>query len=168
MNIKITGERIRITSTISSDIDRIIEFEESNKQFVHQYTKEKHKALLTDNDCMHLSIERKDNDRLIGHMILFGVKNFNKVLEFRRITIIEKRSGFGREAIKLLKQICFQKLRFHRLWLDVYEDNTIAIKLYESEGFIKEGLLRENIMTDGGYRSQYIYSMLDNEYEAGI
>ena len=42
--------------------------------------------------------------------------------------------------------------------------NDRAIKLYESEGFIKEGTLRDNIKTDNGYRSQRIYSMIENEY----
>ena len=72
--------------------------------------------------------------------------------------------GFGRESVRLLKQICFEKLKFHRLWLDVYDDNERAIKLYESEGFIKEATLRDNVKTEKGYRSQRIYSMLENEY----
>lgn len=166
MDIKLTGNNIRITNTISSDIDTIIEFENINKPFVHQYSREKHKSLLKDNDCLHLSIKRLDNERLIGHMIIFGLCNHNKVLEFRRITINEKGLGFGREAIRLLKYLCFEKLKFHRLWLDVYDDNYRAIKLYESEGFIKEGTLRENIKANTGYRSQRIYSMIENEYNS--
>lgn len=164
MNIELTGDRIRLLNTVASDIDRIIEFEKNNKQFVHQYSKGKHMALLTDDDCLHLSIRHIDNDHLIGHMIVFGICNHNKVLEFRRITINEKGLGFGRDAIRLLKQLCFENLRFHRLWFDVYDDNDIAIKLYESEGFVKEGTLRDNIKTDNGYRSQRIYSMIENEY----
>jgi RimJ/RimL family protein N-acetyltransferase len=165
MNIEIKGDKIRLINTISSDIDKIIEFENSNKQFIHQYSKDKHLTLLNDSNCLHLSIKRLDNDKLIGHMIVFGIENYHKVLEFRRITINEKGLGFGREAIQLLKKLCFEKLRFHRLWLDVYDDNERAIRLYESEGFVKEGILRENIRTDNGYRSQRIYSMIENEYK---
>ena len=167
MNIDIKGEKIRLISTVPPDIDKIIEFEnsDSNKVFVGQYSKAKHNALLDDSDCLHLSIRRLDNDKLIGHMILFGLSNDNKVLEFRRITINEKGSGFGRETVKLLKQLCFEKLKFHRLWLDVYDDNERAINLYESEGFVKEATLRENFKTENGYRSQRIYSMLENEYK---
>lgn len=165
MNIEITGDRIRLINTVASDIDRISELEKNNKQFVHQYSKDKHIALLADDDCLHLSIKRLVDDKLIGHMIIFGVDNHNKILEFRRITINEKGLGFGRDAIRLLKQLCFEKLRFHRLWFDVYDDNDRAIKLYESEGFIKEGTLRDNIKTYNGYRSQRIYSMLENEYK---
>lgn len=167
MTINLTGDRIKLTNTISTDIDTIIGFENINKPFVHHYSKEKHISLLNDNDCLHLSVRRLDNDKLIGHMIIFGLCNNNKVLEFRRITINEKGLGFGREAIRLLKKLCFEKLRFHRLWLDVYDDNNRAIKLYESEGFFKEGTLRDNIKTDKGYRSQRIYSMIESEYISG-
>jgi hypothetical protein len=40
------------------------------------------------------------------------------------------------------------------------DGNTRAIKLYESEGFIKESVLRENTKTEQGFRSQRIYAML--------
>ena len=166
MVIELSGEKIKLTNTISSDIDTIIEFENLNQPFVHQYSRKKHITLLRDNDCLHLSIKRLDNDKFIGHMIIFGLCNHNEVLEFRRITINEKGLGFGREAIKLIKQLCFEKLKFHRLWFDVYDDNLRAIKLYESEGFIKEGTLRDNIKTIYGFRSQRIYSMLESEYHS--
>jgi len=165
MEIKISGDKIKFINTVLSDIDKIIEFEKLNAQYVHQYSKDKHITLLNDNDCLHLSIKRLDNNELIGHMIIFGLSNHNKVLEFRRLTINEKGLGFGRDAIRLLKKLCFEKLAFHRLWLDVYDDNDKAISLYESEGFVKEGTLRDNIKTDNGYRSQRIYSMIENEYK---
>lgn len=165
MNIEINGDKIRVVNTVPSDIDKIIEFENSNKQYVHQYSKDKHLTLLNDSNCLHLSLKRLDNDKHIGHMIIFGLESDHKVLEFRRITINEKGLGFGREAIQLLKKLCFEKLKFHRLWFDVYDDNERAIRLYESEGFVKEALLRENIKTDNGYRSQRVYSMLENEYK---
>jgi len=164
MKIELLGTKIKLTNTALNDIEKIVEFEKSNQQFVSQYPKQKHIALLSDPDYLHLSIKRIDNDNLVGHMIIFGLLNPNKVLEFRRITVCERGLGFGREAIVLLKQLCFEKLKFHRLWLDVYDHNSKAIKLYESEGFIKEGTLRESIKTDFGYKSQIIYAMLENEY----
>jgi RimJ/RimL family protein N-acetyltransferase len=164
MDFEIKGDKIRLINTILSDIDKIIEFENLNNKYIHQYSKNKHLELIKNNDCLHLSIKRIYDDKLIGHMISFGVEDPNKVLEFRRISINEKGFGYGREAIQLLKKICFETLKFHRLWFDVYDDNQRAIGLYESEGFIKEALLRENIKTDNGYRSQRIYSMLENEY----
>lgn len=165
MNINLEGNKIKMVNTNPSDIDTIIEFERNNKQFVHMYSKEKHLKLLNDNDCLHLSIRRIDDNKLVGHTILFGVESEHRVLEFRRIAINEKGLGFGKDAIQLLKKICFEILNFHRLWFDVYDDNEIAIALYESEGFVQEALLRENSKAGNGYRSQRIYSMLEEEYK---
>ena len=163
--VNLIGKRIKLTNTDASDMDCIIDFEESNRLFVGSYDKEEHIALLVSNDCLHLSLRRLDNDQLLGHMILFGLDGRNKSMGFRRITVNKKGMGYGREALQLLKKLCFNKLHYHRLWLDVYDDNNRAIKLYESEGFIKEGILRENKKTKNGFRSQRVYAILETEYQ---
>ena len=122
------GKKIKLTNTDASDIDCIINFEESNKLFVGSYDKEKHLALFINSDCLHLALRRLDNNQLIGHMVLFGLDGTNKSMEFRRITVNQKGMGFGREALQLLKILCFNKLHYHRLWLDVFDDNARAIK----------------------------------------
>jgi len=164
MIIELAGNRIKLVDSISEDIETIIGFEKANDGFVCSYSTESHKQLIESEYDLHLSIRRLDNNKLIGHMLCFGLDNPNKVLEFRRFTIMEKGQGFGREALKLLKQFCFEKLKFHRLWLDVFDDNEVAIKLYESEGFVYEGTLRDTFVSGGGYRSQRIYAMLESEY----
>lgn len=164
MNIEVISDKIKLTNTIASDIEMIVGFEKENSQFVGQYNMEQHLDLLKDPACLHLSIRRLSDDKLIGHILAFGLADINNVLEFRRIIINEKGKGYGRTAIKLLKKICFEELGYHRLWLDVFDDNERAIRLYESEGFTKEGLLRENIKTDDGYRSQRIYAIIKKEY----
>ena len=55
----------------------------------------------------------------------------------------KSKEGYGREAIRLVKKLCFEELSLHRLWLDVFTTNVNAIRLYESEGFQYEGELRE-------------------------
>ncbi|MDN5200228.1 GNAT family protein [Fulvivirgaceae bacterium BMA10] len=164
MNYELSGNKVKFTKTIAPEIDNIMTFERINAAFVHGYTKARHLELLGTSDCLHLSIRRIDNDHLIGHMIVFGLDSNHDSLEFRRITISEKGQGYGRDAIRLLKRLCFEQLKFHRLWFDVFDDNTRAIGLYESEGFVKEGVLRECIKTHDGFRSLRVYSMLKNEY----
>lgn len=166
MLINLIGKKIRLTNTIKEDIDQIIEFEKLNNNFVNHYEKDHHIKLLDDKDCFHLSIRRVDNDKLVGHMILFGGESKDSVLEFRRLAINEKGAGYGREAVQLLKKLAFEVLSYHRLWLDVYSDNARAIHVYESEGFILEGELRDKFKTENGYRSQKIYSMLEGEYRS--
>jgi len=158
------GQLISLCFSLPEDIASIMQLESENNQFVSEYSRDRHLALLTDENCMHLSVKRNDNGKLVGLVLLFGLQDKNRVLEFRRIAINEKGSGYGREAIGIIKNICFKELKFHRLWLDVFDDNARAIGLYESEGFKMEGLLRENVRSKNAYRSQRIYSILESEY----
>lgn len=49
---------------------------------------------------------------------------------------------------------------FHRVALDVYSTNTIAIRLYETMGFEREGLLRDAHQTADGYRDIVLMALL--------
>ena len=159
---------ISISPKVESDLGRIMELEIANDRYVGNYTLEKHKQLLQDPNCRHLTIKRLADQQVVGLILLFGLNDPNRVLEFRRVAIGEKGQGYGREAVRYIKKICFEELGFHRLWLDVFDDNERAIRLYESEGFKLEGILRENVVDGNLYRSQRIYSILDQEYQKTV
>jgi RimJ/RimL family protein N-acetyltransferase len=75
-----------------------------------------------------------------------------------------KGNGVGRAALRAVKKIAFDDLGAHRLWLDVKTHNLPAKALYDSEGFVEEGLLRESVRTDAGYESLVVMSMLQREF----
>ena len=129
-------DKISIKRTDFKDLNKIMDFEKENSQFIQQYNIAEHKEIL-ESEC-HLSIFELENNRLIGHIILNGISDQKKSIEFRRIVISEKGLGYGKDSIKLIKKICFEKYKADRIWLDVYSENKRAIKLYESQGFLKE------------------------------
>lgn len=163
--MKLTGKRISLESTKAADIPLIINFEISNSNFVHQYSEEQHLTLLSDSNCLHFSIKKQAENKLIGHAILFGLNDKKNVLYLKRITISEKGKGLGREALQILKHYCFTNIHFSRLWLSVFENNANAISLYESEGFKFEGCIPENVKGKNGCRSRRVYSMLKEDYK---
>ena len=82
------------------------------------------------------------------------------------MVVQHKRLGYGRAAVRVAKKIAFDDLAAHRLWLDVKTRNTGAKALYDGEGFVQEGVLRESIRVDGGWDSLIVMSMLLPEFEA--
>jgi RimJ/RimL family protein N-acetyltransferase len=52
-----------------------------------------------------------------------------------------------------------------RLWLDVKESNERARHVYESEGFLVEGILRECLKGEYGFESLVVMSILRDEYD---
>ena len=75
-----------------------------------------------------------------------------------------KGKGYGREALKMMKNWAFEDLKMHRAWLDAKVDNKRAINLYKDEGFVEEGIIRECIKTGDVYESLMILGILAKEY----
>ncbi|TAE21626.1 MAG: N-acetyltransferase [Candidatus Kapaibacterium sp.] len=166
MKFILENSQLGITETLASDIERIcdIEKQHENNQFITPYSKDRHLQVLNGKDEQHLSVWDKESNELIGFIILAGLENSNLSLEFRRIVIQSKGKGLGRQCLQLVKRYCFENLRFHRLWLDVFEDNSRAIHLYKSEQFVEEGKLRDVIKQGDRFRTLIVLSILENEF----
>ena len=160
------SDKIRLELTRLDNISKIIQIEEDNSEFIGQYNFERHQSVIESDDEMHLSIFDKSDNSLIGHIILAGLTNTNKSIEFRRIVVSKKGKGFGKDSIELIKKYCFEDLNAHRIWLDVFEANYNAIKLYKSQGFRIDGILRDSVKRDGKFYSLLLMSILISEVKS--
>ena len=60
--------------------------------------------------------------------------------------------GYGKEAMKLLCDFCLKEMNLHKLKVSVFAFNEAAIRCYEKNGFVREGLCRREIFRDGAYQ----------------
>ena len=146
-------------------LDLISSIEKNNSNFVFVWPKERHIEAIGRMDEVHISVVNSSGGELVGYIILAGVGGEDRVLEFRRMAIADKGRGYGRISVRFIKKYCFEVLKCHRVWLDAYTDNERAINLYNSEGFVQEGILRECKRNGNEYRSMVIMSMLEQEYK---
>lgn len=155
-----------LRETTEKDLSFVLETEKaaSKDGVVNLQTWQNHKEYLANKNTRHLIIETKGTS--VGYLILAGLEDKNETIEFRRIVVSEKGKGFGRQALRLAKQIAFEELNAHRFWLDVVDTNKRARKLYESEGFITEGKWRECYKVKGkNERESLVFmSILKDEY----
>lgn len=160
------SNKVILRDTEINDLDFVIkaEREEENAQYVGQWSKEQHINSLSNKDILHIIIEEAKSNKPIGYLILAGKENINNNLEFRRIVICEKNKGYGKESLRLVKELAFEKLNAHRLWLDVRLKNKKAQNVYKSEGFKEEGILRECVLYKNEYESLIVMSILEDEY----
>ncbi len=77
-----------------------------------------------------------------------------------------RQHGYGREALALLMRFAFDELNLHRLCLTVFAYNEAAIALYESLGFLREGVYREHLHRDGRRYDMILYGILRHEWES--
>ena len=162
--------KIDFRPTVETDLDFVIqnEHDPGNSGFISQWTREEHLQTMSDAQIAHWIIESNNDNRRIGHLIVRGVGSLDRAIELKRIAISSREHGrgFGRETVRLLKRVAFERWKAHRLYLDVMESNTRAQQLYLSEGFVKEGLLRETLRHGEKYVSLVLMSILEDEYKA--
>jgi diamine N-acetyltransferase len=157
-------QHVYLRQTQKADLDYVLASEhgEDNRPFVIPWTREQHLQAMGDRNCSHLIAEANTK---VGYVILAGLLDPNRSVEFRRIVITDKGHGYGRAVVTLIKELVFDTYKAHRLWLDVKEENSRAQALYQKCGFIFEGKLRECVHTENGYASLVIMSILQQEYE---
>lgn len=126
---------LRLRLTAARDLQFVLNAEQSadNRDYVGQWSIEQHRAALSDLDIQHLVVEQLGDQNLIGYIILAGITSPNQSIEFRRIVVTEKGRGYGKQALRLTKQLVFEHLHAHRLWLDVLASNLRARHVYEYE-----------------------------------
>lgn len=155
---------LTVRPTAEADLPFVLATEDHARRagFVGGWTEAEHRAALTDPGTLHWTLE-VDGER-VGTLILRGIGGTDRNIELKRITLAVTDHGYGRQAFRLLKRHVFETLGAHRLWLDVFEHNHRARHLYESEGFVVEGVMRECFRTPDGWASLILLSMLEHEY----
>ena len=69
--------------------------------------------------------------------------------------------GLGTEALQLLVNYGFKKMKLHRIGAEIFEYNKISLKLFEKLNFKREALLRDGLWKDGRWWDVYTYSILN-------
>lgn len=72
--------------------------------------------------------------------------------------------GYGREAMDLVLDYCFNELGMHRVAAETFEYNMGWKRLVQGSGFQLEGTEREYLFRDEAYWDKEIYGMLEVEY----
>ena len=158
---------ICLRDTLKDDLDFVLaaEQDKENCPFINQWTREQHEDTLVNQDASHLIIERIGDRMPVGYIILLGLKNPHQTIGLQRLVITAKGKGYGKEALHLVKKLAFKELNAHRFWLDVKDFNLRARHLYEAQGFVIEGILRECIKAENGFESLIVMSILRTEYQ---
>jgi RimJ/RimL family protein N-acetyltransferase len=158
--------RARLRPTMTSDLPFVLSLEQDpdNLAFITPWERTQHEAAIRFPDFRHFIIEGGLELDAVGFLILIGCRSQHQSLELKRMVVQSKGSGFGRAALRVAKKVAFDDLRAHRLWLDLKARNSRAKALYDSEGFVVEGELRDAVKAADGFESLVVMSMLRPEF----
>lgn len=155
------GKKVKLTAVRESDVP-IIEKWYNDMNFLRHFDKliavprentyiaNFIKGMQDANNEIIFAVRDIEDDKLIG------VTGFENIQWNNRVATIfigigeegYRGKGIGKEAMSLTIDYGFNELNLHKLQLTVLGYNTAAIALYESLGFIKEGVFREFILRD--------------------
>lgn len=115
----------------------------------------------------HLVVADRGTLAYLGQISLQSVDSLSRQGELALVLLPEHwGKGAAREAVRLMLEYAFTRLNLNRVGLKVVSENARALRLYEAAGFVREGVLRQDVFLEGGYRDTVVMSMLRDEFRA--
>lgn len=111
------------------------------EQDVLKYITDAHQLVNT----KHFAVVDRD-DQYLGTISLKNIDHINKNAEYAicmRVKAMGK--GISKIATDMILEYAFKELKLHKVYLNVFSDNTRAIKFYEKYGFVFEGEMKEQV-----------------------
>ena len=167
--ILMEGSRLLLRRAEPADIDYICALQEAedNRDYIVPFSRADHEIIITQAEASaDIIVEECASGERVGYLHVAGLLLSSKEQEWTHVVIAKKGRGYGHEAMKLLKAWAFEECGAHRAWLDCKDYNARALHLYESEGMVREALIRETILHKGVYENLVILGILDREYRA--
>ncbi len=173
------GERVRLRAHRPEDWEqKYQEFLDSNNRRILEYGLD-----LPETPEQYRRYYQGDNDVREGNRLSFAIETLegefvgwvNVFLGDPRHGVFScgmgifhafRKQGYGEEAMRLVLRYCFQELRYQRCSAECLASNTASIKLQERLGFVREGLRRRVLFTNGQYHDEYVAGLLCEEFEA--
>ena len=97
-----------------------------------------------------------ENDKEIGAIDLFDFDPYHhKVgLGILIAEVQDRRSGYAKEAVLLIKEYCFSHLNLHQVYCNILSENKASIDLFEKSGFTICGTKKDWIKNKEGWLDQ--------------
>ncbi len=173
--LKIRTDRLAIRPLESADAEDMFHYRYDDEikkyQSFHPENIEKVSSFIKEN-TLHFNVQ--DNwyqlgifkaDKLIGDIGIHFIGPQNMQCEIGyTIAVQHQRNGYGKESVCGVVSYLFNELKKHRIIASLDPENIGSIRLLESTGFRKEGLMKQSIWVDGKWEDDLIYAVLNEEW----
>ncbi|MGW7018373.1 GNAT family N-acetyltransferase [Streptomyces decoyicus] len=138
----------------------------------HDFTREEIQAWCAGSadraDRLDLAVEDRETGAFLGELALSQIDPPNANGSFR-IALVPGATGrgIGSEATRLLLDHAFDRVRLHRVQLEVFDFNARARRAYEKCGFEVEGRMREALFWDGAWHDVFVMAALRSRRPGG-
>lgn len=127
--------------------------------------REYYEKVIKSGNHLVLAIVDKETKKHIGNISLQDINQIDRSAEFA-IVLGDKSfwgQGVGKEAGKLIIEHGFKSLNLNRIYCGTSEENIGMQKLADYLGFKKEGVSRQAMFKNGGYKDIILYGLIKND-----
>ena len=109
------------------------------------------------------------DNQFAGVVELMDINFIHRNTEIQIIIKSEFRGrGLSKKAMLKGLDYAFNILNMHKVYLFADAKNTIALNLYKSIGFKKEGVLRKHFFAEGTYRDSVFMGIFKNKVQSSL
>ena len=171
----LTGERVIVRPMIESDAEAFLASMDeegmrltgTHRSFTLIELRTWAAARADVEDRLDLSIVDASSGCWIGELAINDWDADNRSCGFRIALGPNGRNrGLGTEATRLIVDYVFTHLPIHRIGLEVFAFNPRAAHVYESVGFIREGVMRSALLWNGEYTDTILMGILRPDWLA--
>lgn len=103
------------------------------------------------------------NTETVGLIDVFDFNNKNKRAGIGILIQNEsdRSKGYGKEALELLVNYCFETLHLHQVYANITEFNSASLALFEGNGFKKIGLKKDWSFDGSQFVNEYILQRIN-------
>ena len=111
-------------------------------------------------------IELIKNKKIIGIVSLSKIDKKNKNCELG-YWLGKKywRKQIASTAVKMILNFAFKKLKMHRVYAQVFADNTASLRVLEKNGFLLEGVSFDVIWRKNKWHNLFLYALVENDFK---
>lgn len=185
MEIRANGLKVYLKSLGIEDADQIAakanDYEVAYNiaewgSFPHPYQKsdaltfiENATRALAEGREVHLGIRMAETNELIGVLGLKEISAKNKKAEVGFwIGKSYWHKGYSTQAVSMIVEYGFEKLKLNKITANVFAFNEASVRLLQKLGFVREGLLRDNILQKDDFVDSMLFGILKKEYKSNV
>jgi len=170
----VNKKKVNLRKVVKNDLKKICDWRNSpeiwdfNSQYIllnmiHQ--KDWYASISKKNSERKMFVIESEKGTSIG---ICGLINIDFEQKNGEVAIIlgekDHGKGIGTEVLRLLLEYGFKKLKLHRISAEIFEYNTISVKLFEKLNFKYELTLNQRLWRKGKWWNVLVYSILENDF----
>ncbi|MER6103717.1 GNAT family protein [Streptomyces sp. NPDC001832] len=174
--IRIAGEQVALREFAPTDVDDVLSIIGDDK--VTNWLSFDSRSLAEAVTMVDGAVARAQEEPRTEYYLAVTPKREDRVVGFARIAFAGVKAGklgyaiaaqewgrgYATDAARCLTSYAFAELGLHRVSAAIGPSNLASIALVEKLGFQKEGVLRDHVHTNGGWRDSILYSVLEDEW----